>query len=230
MNIGFDLISDLNLSENDDFNWENKPTSLYCLIAGNISSDIKTVEKTLKHLSSVYYGVFYVPGTLEFSAIMDYRRRNNEISRMCKRLNNVAFLHHHVVIVDGIAILGCTGYYGTENIEEFETLHKVNMFDDLVYLKNSIERLQKHLDVKKILILTNTIPNQFLYFGKVPNDIITIPELSMTLFSDSEAKVECWAYGSYTDIVDTKIANINYVCNPGNGRNPYWAKRIDIEI
>lgn len=230
MKIGFDLISDLTLTSDDKFNWEEKPTSLYCLLAGNISADLKVVNAVLHHLSSVYHGVFYVPGALEFSNTKDYKRRNNELSRICKKIDNVAFLHHHVVIVDGIAVLGCTGYYGTELEQDFELNHKVNMFDDLVYLKNSIERLQKHLDVKKILLMTGTVPNYHLYFGIVPENLNTLPELSLTLYADSESKVSHWVYGSYKDIVDTNLTNINYVCNPYKKTEPYWPKRIEVEL
>ena len=79
MKIGFDLISDLNLSPNDSFNWENKATSLYCVIAGNISNDIRTIALTLSHLTKFYQGVFYTPGSLEFKGIEVYDKRIKEI-------------------------------------------------------------------------------------------------------------------------------------------------------
>lgn len=230
MKIGFDLISDLNLSPDDSFNWENKATSLYCVIAGNISSDLRTVALVLSHLSRFYQGVFYTPGSLEFQGIDDYDKRIKEISRTCKKIRNVALLHHHVVIIDGVAILGCPGWYGGEKDDDFEQKHSISRFEDLIYLKSSIERLQKHLDVKKILLLTNGVPNEKLYFGEVPPEAKVLPELSMTLMADLESKVSHWAYGSYEKIVDTKIDSINYLCNPYYKRNPYWAKRIDIEV
>ena len=34
IDIGFDIIGDLNLEPNDSFNWEDKPTSLYCILTG----------------------------------------------------------------------------------------------------------------------------------------------------------------------------------------------------
>ena len=145
MKIGFDLISDLNLSPGDSFTWENKATSLYCLVAGNISSDLRVVSLVLSHLSKFYQGVFYTPGTLEFEGVDDYYKRVQEISRTCKKIKNVALLHHHVVIIDGIAVLGCPGWYGGEDLPNFEEMHRVNRFEDLVYLKNAIEKLQKHL-------------------------------------------------------------------------------------
>ena len=55
--IGFDVISDLNLSAEDSFNWEGKATSLYCIVAGNVSSDLRTVLQTLTHVGRFYQGV-----------------------------------------------------------------------------------------------------------------------------------------------------------------------------
>lgn len=230
MKIGFDLISDLNLSPEDSFNWENKATSLYCIVAGNVSSDMRTLMLTLNHLSKFYQGVFYTPGALEFQGVEDYEKRIQEIVRLTKRIKNIALLHHHVVIIDGVAILGCPGWYGGEINDDFEKVHGISRFEDLVYLKNSLDKLQKHLDVKKIVILTNGVPNQQLYFGEHPSDVETLPELSMVLLADLESKVSHWAYGSYEKIVDTKLNGINYVCNPYYNRKPYWAKRIDVEV
>jgi len=59
MIFGFDVISDLNLSENDNFDWEGKPTSLYCVLAGNISSDLTVLYKTVNILVN-YTRVFSI--------------------------------------------------------------------------------------------------------------------------------------------------------------------------
>lgn len=230
MKIGFDLISDLNLKPDDSFNWENKATSLYCLVAGNVSSDTRTIAVVLNHLAKFYQGVFYTPGSLEFEGVENYEDKIKEIERLCKRIRNVALLHHHVVVIDGVAVLGCTGRYGNENDDDFEATHKVGRFDDLVYLNHSIQKLQRHLDVRKIVLLTHAVPKNKLYFGQEPSIATTMPELEMALASDSESKVSHWVYGSYEKIVDTTIDNINYVCNPYYGRKPYWAKRIEVEI
>ena len=229
MIIGFELLSDLNLKAEDTFDWKSKATSLYCIVAGNISSDLTVVSSVLNHLSKSYQGVFYTPGSLEFENVTDYDKRVLELSRITKRIRNIALLHHHVVIIDGIAILGCTGYYGDEDNYRFEEIHKKNRFEDLLYLKNSIERLQKHLDVKKIFVITNSVPNQKLYFGEIPEISQVLPELTMTLAADLETKITHWAYGTYGKIVDTTIDGINYICNPYKSE-PYWAKRVNVEI
>ena len=99
-----------------------------------------------------------------------------------------------------------------------------------MYLKNGIEKLQRHLDVKKIMIVTNSVPSKKFYFGEEPD--LDIDEISpnMVLAVDVESKITHWAFGTYKKIVDTTIDNINYINNPYLKLNPYWAKRIDIEV
>lgn len=232
MNIGFDLISDLNLSPEDSFNWENKATSLYCLIAGNISHDLRTILITLTHLSKFYQGVFYIPGALEYMDAEDIDTRTDELTLICQRVKNVAFLHQHVVIIDGVAILGANGWYGNTPPSDIITEFKIqeHRHDDIYYLKHSIEKLQKHLDVKKIILVTNSIPGESMYFGEIPEHVRQQLPLDLTLFTDTEHKVSHWAFGAHGKIVDTVKNNINYVNNPKLNRNPYWAKRLDINL
>ena len=230
MKIGFDVISDLNLKPNELFSWEGKATSLYCIIAGNISNDLRTIHQTLLHLSHFYQGVFYTAGSLEYEGAVNIPEHTNELFKICKTIRNVAYLHNHVVIIDGIAIVGTNGWYNTnfDNIllgaEELE----IERYEDIGYLGNSIERLQLHLDVKKIVIVSHSVPSEELFFGEEPDEIYTIAPLRLSLIKDLEAKVTHWIYGNYDKTVDTVIDGINYVNNSYYKRNPYWAKRIEI--
>jgi len=224
--IGFDLISDLNLSSEDSFNWEDKATSLYCVVAGNISSDMGVLLNTLNHLSNFYQGIFYIPGSLEYKDVVSIEKRTTEISNICNSIKGVALLYQHVVLIDGIAILGINGWHNELVTEQAEN----DRYNDLIYLKNSIQKLQKHLDVKKIFVLTNAVPSNDLYFGEIPNNLKNTPELVITLLADMESKVTHWGFGTYGKIVDTTVNGINYFNNPCSPTSPYWAKRIDIEI
>jgi hypothetical protein len=228
MKIGFDLISDLNLTQDDVFNWEGKATSLYCIIAGNISSDPRVVILVLNHLARFYQGIFYVPGELEFQDCDDFDKRLRELGRYCKKIRNVALLHHHVVIIDGVAVLGANGWITDRLTQSYDKIHDQRL-QDFMYLRNSIEKLQKHLDVKKILLISSSVPAHKLYFGEMNKEIELLPELNMTLVMDSESKVSHWAFGTYKKIVDTTIDNVNYISNPYIRNIPYWARRIDIE-
>lgn len=231
MHIGFDLISDLNLSPTDNFNWENKATSLYCIIAGNISSDLRTIKLTLTHLSRFYQGIFYCLGSLEYAGTDDIEYRTEQILDVCNRLRKVAVLYHHVVIVDGVAILGCNGWYGntipTDETTENNIITARN--EDLYYMIQSIGKLQKHLDVTNVLLVSNSVPSPDLYFGQVPENLEGLPTLDMVLYADTQNKITHWAFGTQEKSIDTILNGINYVNNPRFNKNPYWAKRIDVE-
>ena len=230
MKIGFDVISDLNLKPNELLSWEGKATSLYCIIAGNISNDLRTIHQILLHLSHFYQGVFYTAGTLEYEGTSDISTRTNELLTVCKSIRNVAYLHNHVVIIDGIAIVGSNGWFNDEVTYPLLTLDAIEneRYQDIGYLSNAIEKLQLHLDVKKIIIVSHSAPSHELFFGEEPDLIYSMPPLKLSLIKDLESKVTHWVYGHYDKTVDIVIDGINYVNNSYYKRNPYWAKRIEI--
>lgn len=232
MHIGFDVISDLYLTPDDNFNWEGKATSLYCIIAGNISNDLKIIRQTLTHLSRFYQGLFYCLGALEYEDINTIPGRTKEIIKICNTIRNVALLHHHVVIVDNVAILGSNGWYCNTKPEPLDTVSEieleVNRQEDLIYLKNSVGKLQKHLDVKSIVLVSNSVPSPKLFFGQEPNYAKDQIPLDIILEHDTENKITHWIYGTYDKVVDTKIGHITYVNNSCYKKIPYWAKRIDV--
>jgi hypothetical protein len=232
MEIGFDVISDLHLSPDDSFNWENKATSLYCIVAGNVSSDLRTIVQTLSHLSKFYQGIFYTLGTLEYKCGKVKRLRTHEIIGALNGIKNVAILHHHVVIIDGVAVLGANGWEGTvEDIGELLVNDKDNnRYEDISYLSKSVEKLQRHLDVKSIVVVSNAVPKTDLYFGEIPSYIDEELNLDYCLQNDTETKITHWVFGSYSKHVDTSIEGINFVNNPYYHQRPYWAKRIAVNI
>ena len=79
------------------------------------------------------------------------------------------------------------------------------------------------------MIVTNSVPSKKFYFGEEPEYIDEISP-NMVLSVDVELKVTHWVFGTYKKIVDTTIDSINYVNNPYLKLNPYWAKRIDVEV
>lgn len=231
MNFSFDIISDLNLTENDKFDWEGKPTSLYCVLAGNISSDLHVLYKIVKHLSKLYQGVFYIDGYIENNQIEDRDRVVDEISRIFINIKNAVYLHNNVVVVEGVALVGVNGWYGNYNTSEEDSLTlKLNRYDDLAYLQKTVEKLQLHIDVKQIVIISNSIPSVDLYFGEKPDIEPNEINLNYVLDSDTESKVTTWVFGTHKKIVDTNINGVNYFNNPSYNTNPYYPKRINIEV
>lgn len=229
--IGFDIIGELFVGPNDSFNWENKATSLYCLVTGNVSSDLQTLGQVLTHLSKHYQGVFYVPGTLEYKTAFDIPSRTDEIQNVCSKNPNVIFLHQTIIIVDGVGVVGINGWNEAGTIDTVsEMMRTAARYEDIRYLNATLKKLQKHLDVKKIIIVTNAVPNEELYFGEEPLVVYDQIALSNSLQFDTEHKVKCWAFGSYTKSVDTVVKDIHYLNNPYLGKNPYWPKRLSMSV
>jgi hypothetical protein len=229
--IGFDIISDLNLGPNDSFNWENKATSLYCIIAGNISSNLRTVIQVLIHLSTKYQGVFFVPGKLEYETSDDLYKRTKDLSAIADNIPGVVMLHQNVVVLDGVAILGTNGWGNIQkSLDVKNMIMTAAKYEDFTYLVGSLGKLQKHLDVKKIVLVTSAVPHEDLYFSEIPEDVVDQIPLHDVLKADSERKVSHWIFGTYNKPVDTYINNINYLNNPYNEFGPYWAKRLTVLI
>lgn len=231
MEIGFDVISDLCLSPNDNFKWTNKATSLYCIVAGNVSSDTRTIIQTLGHLAKYYQGVFYIPGRLEYEGFDDIDMRTEELAAICDHLDSVAILHHNVAMIDGIAVVGVNGWGSLPedyNLTNIQMLHERE--DDLLYLYKTIERLQVHMDVKKIIVASSAVPRKDLYFGQLPEHVETMPTLSSCAQFDTEKKLSHWVFGTYENVVDVTVNDINYINNAYVKSRNYWAKRVTIKV
>lgn len=230
MTIGFDVISDLRLDPDEEFMWEDKVTSLFLIIAGNVSNDMRKLQQTLTHLSTLYQGVFYIPGFMEYDSLHFLKHRTNEIRAMCKKIKNVALLEKHVVIINNVAIIGVNGWYGNEvKSDEIEQLYqRAQNADDVEYLKSGIERLQLHMDINKIIIVSNSVPGPKLYFGEEPPSISEGCPLQECISADTEHKITKWLFGNYNKQVDTTIESIHYVSNCPTITSPYWAKRIEV--
>jgi hypothetical protein len=229
--VGFDIISDLYLCPNDSFNWQNKATSLYCIVAGNISSDLRTVIQVLFHLSTLYHGVFFVPGKLEYENCESLTKRTDELLAVGEGIPNLVVLYNSVITVDGVALLGSNGWGNIENkLDLKNTVMTAAKYEDFTYLLKSLGKLQKHLDVRKIILITSAVPREDLYFGEVPDNVVDQIPLVNILEADTEKKVSHWVFGTYNKPVDLDIDNITYVSNSKNQYGPYYAKRLAISV
>jgi hypothetical protein len=229
--ISFDIISDLNLNPDDNFNWDNKATSLYCIVAGNISSNLRTVIQVLIHLSSKYQGVFFVPGKLEYSNCKLFADRTKELLAVGEGIPNLVILYNSVIVVDGIALLGSNGWGNIENSMDSKNIAMTAAkYEDFTYLISSLGKLQKHIDVKKIVAITSAVPREDLYFGEMPENVVDQIPLQNILEADTERKVSHWVFGTYNKPVELTIDNINYINNAKNQYGPYHAKRLSISI
>ena len=265
MSLAFDLISDLHLETwTGEFDWTGQPTSPVCVVAGDISSDPRIVRNCLKHLSNCYAAVFYIDGNDEHRyRFHELGQSYQELARSINRLNRVTYLQDNVVVIDGVAVIGTNGWWGYDLDESIDRDHcKQHMVDwynkimpdreinpeelsdlsrrDVAYLVNSVQRLQTHNDVKKIVIVTHTVPGANLIkhdinlsgttqFNHMGNRLMHLVHTN-----DTEKKISHWCFGHYHGSVDQTINGIRFVNNcRGRGdtsyrQDAYFPKRIDV--
>jgi len=231
MKLSFDVISDLNLTVEDEFEWSDKVTGLFCLVPGNVSNDYNVVRKTLKYLSTLYKGVFYIDGELEHQD--NYQNKSDNVhllSEICNSISNVVYLHSSVTVMNGVAVVGVNGWYKShKDLSLIESGYISSyMYDDLAYLNSTIKKLQLHMEVKDIIVLSSSIPDKQLYYGSDKNEL---DELCLTtcVVADTEKKIKYWAYGTY-DMANANLSGIQFISNPRKGKNPYYAKCINLEF
>ena len=260
MQFNFDLISDLHLGPHETFDWTGQATSSVCIVAGDISRDIETVKETLKHLGKCYQAVFYIDGNNEHRHNLNmldisYDMLEDELVDM----PNVVFLHNNCVIVDGVAIIGTNGWWTWDFDDQIDDEQSklwwmdamkasYSTTDDIIdlahndtaYLISSVKRLQKHQGVKRIVIVTHTVPTKELIdhdvelsdtykFNKMGNSL-----MSLVFDEDTEGKIDTWCFGHYHNSIDRNINGVHYV-NNCKGREDdaewtptYYPKRITI--
>ena len=113
---------------------------------------------------------------------------------------------------------------------------------DAVYLANSIMRLQTHKDVKKIMVVTHTVPGLDLidhdldFHHRPIINSMGSSFLRSALDQDSEKKIHTWCFGHYHGNVDRIIEGVRFVNNcRGRGDTPhhqsvYYPRRIEIDV
>ena len=261
MRFSFDLISDLHIETWPEFDWTGQATSPYCIIAGDITRDRHLLCKTLEHLAGCYQGIFYIDGNDEHRwHLEDLGSSYRDLAKELNHIQKVVYLQDNVVIINGVAILATNGWWSydldpdldyEQSVSWLQDRYKISSpaadaitgvaFNDASYIINSIKRLQTHQEVRAIVLVTHTVPADWIVdhdpdlkhhwrFNTMGNR-----HMQMALESDTEKKIKVWAFGHYHKPVDRIKSNIRYVNNcRGRGDTPwmqhvYYPKRITIE-
>jgi len=249
MSLAFDLISDLHLETwPTEFDWTYQATSPVCVVAGDVCCDPDLLVRTLKHLGKCYQAVFYVDGNDEhYTQLEDLGHSYSELTRRLRRIPNVVYLQDNVVIVDGVAILGTNGWWGFDfdlgidpdqaaqwaqeryHISHDATKGIARMSNtDATYMISSVARLQTHKEVRKIVMVTHTVPDPALIAHDIDLDgtmrFNTMGNRLMmqAMAADTENKLHTWCFGHYHGSVDQVRSGIRFVNNcRGQGDTPY---------
>lgn len=259
MKLAFDLISDLHVDSHLEFNWKNQATSPICIVAGDVSHDHAQVRHVLAHLGQNYQAVFYIDGNDEHRNHLETLDDSySTLEKVVTGIKNVTYMRDNVVIINGVAIIatnawwtfdwstkfsveetkaGVESHYGITDVGT--SLIEETARSDAVYLNRSIAKMQTYNDVKKIVLVTHTVPkgefiendpdlNNYRINSSI-NKYITVG-----LQNDTEKKVSTWCFGHYHWPVNQELNGIRYVCNPRGRlnspwhRNPYYPVRVKV--
>jgi hypothetical protein len=263
MKIHFDLISDLHVDSWDEkFSWDGKATSLYAVVAGDISRDRASIRPVLEEISKNYLMTVFVDGNDEHRWNLEtlgnsYKTLKQDIGE----IENFIWLQDDTLVIDNLAFVGTNGWTSfdfaddgsyAENKKWFETTYKQSMYagqqieamamSDAGFLCRTVDKLQRHPDVKKICVISHFVPNVNLIikdpqFADQPERLNTTGNNFMLrcLEEDHENKIHTWCFGHYHSDVDMNIDGIRYVNNCRGRGNTNWCKpvyypkRIEIE-
>jgi len=262
MSFVFDLISDLHIETWDQFDWHHQATSPVCVVAGDIARDRDTVTQTLRHLGQCYQAVFYIDGNDEhYNYLEDLGSSYGDLARRLKRIHNIVYLQDNVIIIDGVAILGTNGWFGFDfdlglNPEQVDqwVQEKYSMSaqatkniarlsnNDASYMIRSVQKLQRHADVKKIVMVTHTVPDPALIAhdidleGSMKFNTMGNRLMMQAMAADTENKIHTWCFGHYHGAVDQTRSGIRFV-NNCRGRqhtkysqHVYYPRRIIVDF
>ena len=241
--------------------WEGQPTSLSCVIAGNISRDREVLLETLEHLSKYYKTIFYIDGSLDHrNQLNDLDDSYAELKKYISRMDNVIYLHDNVAIADNVAFIAVNGWWTYDfnsdidddqaelflrdnwgaNTSELAKIYAM-AYSDARYLVSSVEKLQDIEGLKKIVVITNTVPLPQLIHDTSTRESVKFNVLGNSLMSqcivaDENNLIDTWCFGHHDMPVDEIISGIRFVSNPRQNledawdRLPYNPKKIIIDI
>jgi hypothetical protein len=249
MSIAFDLISDLHVETwNNDFDWLGLATSPYCIVAGDVAKDRQLLVQTLRHLGQCYQAVFYIDGNDEHvNHIGQLNLSYAALVKQIEKIPNVVYLQDNVVVVDGVAVLGTNGWWGFDldlSVDPTQsalwwqekmavsgaTVKSVARMatTDATYMVSSVRRLQAHQDVKKIIMVTHTVPLPELIQhdidldGSMRFNCMGNAYMQQALLADFRDKIHTWCFGHYHGSVDQIHHGVRFVNNcRGRADTPY---------
>jgi hypothetical protein len=206
--------------------------------------------------------VFYIDGNDEhFNYFDDLGSSYSDLVRRIKRIPNIVYLQDNVVIVDGVAILGTNGWWGFDfdlgidpaqadqwlqekyNLSAAVTKNMARLSNnDASYMISSVQKLQRHTDVRKIVMVTHTVPDPALIAhdidldGSMKFNTMGNRLMMQAMAADTENKIHTWCFGHYHGAVDQTRSGIRFVNNCRGrqhtkySRHVYYPQRIVIDF
>jgi hypothetical protein len=248
----FDLISDLHIeSWPQPFDWSDRMTSPWCIVAGDVARDRDLLKRTLLHLGECYQGVFYIDGNDEHHGrYSDLSASYREIATMISRMSNVVYLQDNVVIMDDVAILGTNGWWSFDFNPDLDSKHTIEWWcenfgfeynvpriitnlshTDAVYVNKSLVKLQKEA-IKHVIMVTHTVPSFRLIQHDIAlqdtwlSNVMGNTHMMGAMAGDITNKIHTWCFGHYHGSIDQLHEGVRFVNNCRGRINTPWRQMV----
>lgn len=240
----FDLLSDLHLDlwQDNIKDWKGIGTSLTCVVAGDVSKDIRLTISFLKHLSQCYQHVMFVDGNHEhYRSYGDIQQRTIELEECLTGIKNLTFLADSAFVIDETAFIGANGWWSfdfpetngvagrMECMEAFCAKENYPMRDAINiwttaqeqadFLCDVVGSMQEEDHVQEIIVITHTLPRHDLI---VParDDLVDWSKsgnsaMRQVLDHDPNGKISTWCFGHlHNNHIDMRRDGIRYISHP----------------
>jgi hypothetical protein len=255
----FDLINDLNIDKwpsTNQISWQGLGTSLVAVIAGNISYDLDKSYQTVLDISKYYRHVLFVDGINEHNNQPNINNTRNNIREKFSKYRNISYLYRNPIVLDQVAFIGANGWtsfdFGEPTLSKQDCFYELTAqgipqdvifeqwemsLEDTAYIGEKVAKLTKDDTIKKIVIVTNTIPIREIGLLEKTNPLesaITGSSFLKDIVSrDQNKKIDYWVFGNTKKKVFQKISNITFISNPrGNftsqGNRHYYPELIKV--
>lgn len=240
----FDLVSDLHLDywKHNTKDWRGLGTSLYCVVAGDVSRNIHLTTSFLRHLSTAYKQVIFIEGNHEHNKqYHDLNAKEFELSDALRQIPNVTYLAENSCVIDGTAFVGAMGWWTFDFpavtgaghlsvIEEFCARENFAMRDAMNIWNTAQEQadnlgdivasLQDEDDIDEIVMITHTVPRNDIIHPGIAGSLsdwgkIGNSSMKQVLNYDYENKISTWCFGHFHEIAyDKVIDGVRYLSHP----------------
>jgi hypothetical protein len=253
MQFAFDLISDLHVETwAEPMDFKGRATSPVAVVAGDISEGRDTMVSVLENLSKSYQAVFYIDGNDEHRHnIENLSAGYRSLVRQIKSIKNVVYLQDNVIVIDGVGIVGTNGWWGfdfdlTVDVEQsmewyrdrrnltaaaVQGIRKMSA-QDATYMVQSVKKLQTHVDVKQIVMVTHTVPDPALIAHDIELDgthrfnCMGNRYMMQALAADTEKKIHTWCFGHYHGSIDQIRSGVRFVNNCRGRGDSAWGNHV----
>lgn len=237
-------------TKNHPLIYEDKKDKIL-IVAGDICDDIEISINYLDEISKYYKKILFVDGNHEHTTKYPYLNSVEYIDSLVKKKKNekLVYLPNNDFFYEDYVIIGCCGWWNYQNENEQEKINNQNYFnkwikhftleDNKIFidnviacanqeyktLKNKIEKYNCLDNVKKIIIVTHTIPLvQFCDEDEISTELNT----SFKNIIDNNKKIKSWVFGHTHQNFHVKKNNVHFICNPRGRPDDFNRKTYNI--